>query len=225
VGFAVGFGVGAPGGGSGWGLCIEAMQRGGVGQQRVVGLGVATSCVGPMHLMGCIVLGIESGDACSPPPCILLARAQSEAWWNDAPAPCNTQLAHHGMIFVPPGYSFGAKMFDMSAAKGGSPWGAGTLAGPDGSRKPSEDELEYARHQVRSGAGLGSSGVGTSRRVESRWGTRHGPGRAFIARQALDWVMQPQPLPNAAFPIPLLPLSLCRASTWPRSPRSSPLEG
>lgn len=58
-----------------------------------------------------------------------------------------TQLAHHGMIFVPPGYSFGAKMFDMSAPKGGSAWGAGTLAGPDGSRKPSEDELAYAAHQ------------------------------------------------------------------------------
>jgi NAD(P)H dehydrogenase (quinone) len=26
-----------------------------------------------------------------------------------------TQLTHHGMIFVPPGYSFGAKMFDMES--------------------------------------------------------------------------------------------------------------
>lgn len=58
-----------------------------------------------------------------------------------------TQLVHHGMVFVPPGYSFGAKMFDMSVPKGGSPWGASTLAGPDGSRKPTEDELEFAKHQ------------------------------------------------------------------------------
>lgn len=58
-----------------------------------------------------------------------------------------TQLAHHGMIFVPPGYSFGAKMFDISEVHGGSPWGAGTYAAPDGSRQPSAVELEYATHQ------------------------------------------------------------------------------
>lgn len=33
--------------------------------------------------------------------------------------------------------------------QGGSPWGAGTLAGPAGDRSPSDDELEYAQHQVR----------------------------------------------------------------------------
>jgi multimeric flavodoxin WrbA len=33
--------------------------------------------------------------------------------------------------------------------QGGSPWGAGTLAGPDGSRQPSEAELEQAVFQVR----------------------------------------------------------------------------
>jgi hypothetical protein len=33
--------------------------------------------------------------------------------------------------------------------QGGSPWGAGTLAGPDGSRQPSEVELEQAVFQVR----------------------------------------------------------------------------
>lgn len=31
-----------------------------------------------------------------------------------------TQLAHHGMIYVPPGYSFGAGMFDMANVKVGS---------------------------------------------------------------------------------------------------------
>eukprot|EP00053_Salpingoeca_punica_P005044 m.52355 g.52355 ORF g.52355 m.52355 type:complete len:259 (+) comp13065_c0_seq2:500-1276(+) len=58
-----------------------------------------------------------------------------------------TQLAHHGMIFVPCGYSFGAKMFDVSTVHGGTPYGASTFAGPDGSRRPSEVELEYAAHQ------------------------------------------------------------------------------
>ncbi|CAL5390578.1 unnamed protein product [Camellia sinensis] len=57
-----------------------------------------------------------------------------------------TQLVHHGMIFVPIGYTFGAGMFEMEQVKGGSPYGAGTYAG-DGSRQPSDLELEQAFHQ------------------------------------------------------------------------------
>lgn len=55
-----------------------------------------------------------------------------------------TQLAHHGMIFVPAGYAAGPIMFGVEKAKGGSAWGAGTFAGPDGSRQPSPEELEQA---------------------------------------------------------------------------------
>ncbi|GIL53279.1 hypothetical protein Vafri_8922 [Volvox africanus] len=55
-----------------------------------------------------------------------------------------TQLAHHGMVYVPGGYSAGPGMFDVNVARGGSPWGAGTLAGGDGSRQPSEVELLQA---------------------------------------------------------------------------------
>jgi NAD(P)H dehydrogenase (quinone) len=58
-----------------------------------------------------------------------------------------TVLTHHGMIFVPVGYSFGGGMFDVDVAHGGSPYGAGTLAGADGSRQPSEVELAMAKHQ------------------------------------------------------------------------------
>ena len=57
-----------------------------------------------------------------------------------------TQLAHHGMIFVPIGYTFGSGMFEMQELKGGSPYGAGTYAG-DGSRQPTKLELEQAFHQ------------------------------------------------------------------------------
>ncbi|KAF4121748.1 NAD(P)H dehydrogenase (quinone) [Geosmithia morbida] len=54
-------------------------------------------------------------------------------------------LAHHGIIFVPFGYSHAfALMSDISELRGGSAWGAGTLAGPDGSRQPSARELEIA---------------------------------------------------------------------------------
>lgn len=57
-----------------------------------------------------------------------------------------TQLAHHGMLFVPIGYTFGAGMFKMDTVRGGSPYGAGVFAG-DGSREPSETELALAEHQ------------------------------------------------------------------------------
>lgn len=51
------------------------------------------------------------------------------------------------MIYVPIGYTFGAGMFEMGEVKGGSPYGAGTYAGADGSRQPSELELGTAFHQ------------------------------------------------------------------------------
>lgn len=57
-----------------------------------------------------------------------------------------TQLAHHGMIFVPIGYTFGAEMFEIEKIKGGSPYGAGTFAG-DGTRQPTDIELKQAFHQ------------------------------------------------------------------------------
>lgn len=58
-----------------------------------------------------------------------------------------TQSTHHGMIYVPIGYSAGNLMYGVDEPKGGSPWGAGCLAGPDGSRQPSETELAIAKHQ------------------------------------------------------------------------------
>ncbi|TRM55504.1 flavo protein-like protein [Schizophyllum amplum] len=57
-------------------------------------------------------------------------------------------FVHHGMIFVPLGY---AKVFpqltSLTEVHGGSPWGAGTYAGGDGSRQPSELELGVAKAQ------------------------------------------------------------------------------
>ncbi|KAG2243986.1 hypothetical protein Bca4012_022336 [Brassica carinata] len=57
-----------------------------------------------------------------------------------------TQLVHHGMLFVPIGYTFGAGMFKMDSIRGGSPYGAGVFAG-DGSREATETELALAEHQ------------------------------------------------------------------------------
>lgn len=55
-------------------------------------------------------------------------------------------LLHHGMIVVGTPYSC-RELSNMSEITGGSPYGAGTLAGSDGSRCPSENELAIARFQ------------------------------------------------------------------------------
>lgn len=55
-------------------------------------------------------------------------------------------LIHHGMIFVGLPYSC-PELANISEVKGGSPWGAATLAGPDGKRQPSAAELAQARFQ------------------------------------------------------------------------------
>lgn len=57
-----------------------------------------------------------------------------------------TTLAHHGMVIVPIGYTTPA-LFDISKVSGGTPYGASTIAGADGSRQPDDRELEIARHQ------------------------------------------------------------------------------
>jgi NAD(P)H dehydrogenase (quinone) len=57
-----------------------------------------------------------------------------------------TTLAHHGMVIIPLGYSNPA-LFDISQGGGGSPYGASTVAGADGSRQPDARELGIARHQ------------------------------------------------------------------------------
>jgi len=55
-------------------------------------------------------------------------------------------LAHHGMLFVPMGYSTPSAM-NTAEAHGGSAYGAGTLTNSDGSRLPSELELLIAANQ------------------------------------------------------------------------------
>ncbi|MDF0749703.1 NAD(P)H:quinone oxidoreductase [Marinobacter sp. 71-i] len=59
-----------------------------------------------------------------------------------------TTLAHHGMVIVPLGYGI-PEFFDVSEVSGGTPYGASTIAGSDGSRQPSEKELKIARYQGR----------------------------------------------------------------------------
>src|SRR5690625_953407 len=57
-----------------------------------------------------------------------------------------TTLAHHGMLLLPLGYTH-PNLGDISEVNGGTPYGATTVAGADGSRQPTEKELAIARHQ------------------------------------------------------------------------------
>lgn len=55
-------------------------------------------------------------------------------------------LLHHGMVIVGLPYA-AAGLSNISEVRGGSPYGAGTIAGADGSRTPSDLELDLARFQ------------------------------------------------------------------------------
>jgi len=58
----------------------------------------------------------------------------------------HSTLLHHGMLIVGVPYSC-QELMNMNEVSGGSPYGASTLAGGDGSRQPSENELKIARFQ------------------------------------------------------------------------------
>jgi NAD(P)H dehydrogenase (quinone) len=60
----------------------------------------------------------------------------------------HTTLLHQGMIIVGLPYS-AQELLNMEQITGGTPYGATTLAKPDGSRQPSENELTLARFQGR----------------------------------------------------------------------------
>ncbi len=60
----------------------------------------------------------------------------------------HTVLLHHGMVIVGLPYAFAGQM-GLDEIKGGSPYGASTIAGGDGSRQPSKVELDGARYQGR----------------------------------------------------------------------------
>ncbi|TFK96015.1 1,4-benzoquinone reductase [Pterulicium gracile] len=56
-------------------------------------------------------------------------------------------LAHHGIIYVPMGYGEAFHILsNLSEVRGGSPWGSGTFSAGDGSRQPSELEIQLAIH-------------------------------------------------------------------------------
>ena len=56
----------------------------------------------------------------------------------------HTNLLHHGMVIVGLPYSFQGQL-KLDEVTGGSPYGATTIAAGDGSRQPTDNELEGAR--------------------------------------------------------------------------------
>jgi NAD(P)H dehydrogenase (quinone) len=62
-------------------------------------------------------------------------------------------LLHQGFVIVGLPYAFQGQM-RIDEITGGSPYGATTIAGGDGSRMPSENELEAARFQGKHVAGI-----------------------------------------------------------------------
>jgi len=58
----------------------------------------------------------------------------------------HTTLLHHGMVVVGVPYAI-PQMTTMEGISGGTPYGASTITGGDGSRMPSDDELAIARFQ------------------------------------------------------------------------------
>ncbi len=64
-------------------------------------------------------------------------------------------LLHQGMVVVGLPYSFQGQT-GLDEIKGGSPYGASTITGADGSRQPSAVELEGARYQGRHVAEIAS---------------------------------------------------------------------
>ena len=64
-------------------------------------------------------------------------------------------LLHQGFVVVGLPYAFQGQM-RMDEITGGSPYGASTIAGGDGSRMPSENELEAARFQGKHVASIAS---------------------------------------------------------------------
>lgn len=60
----------------------------------------------------------------------------------------HTNLLHFGMVTVGLPYAFQGQM-TLDEVTGGSPYGASTITGSDGSRQPSRNELDAARFQGR----------------------------------------------------------------------------
>ena len=71
----------------------------------------------------------------------------------------HSTLLHHGMIIIGVPYAC-AGLVKMDEVTGGTPYGATTLAGTDGKRQPTANELDIARYQGKHVAQIASKLAG-----------------------------------------------------------------
>lgn len=78
-------------------------------------------------------------------------------------------IAHHGLVYIPLGYAKAfAELTDMSEVHGGTPYGAVTFAGADGSRLPSDLEKKIANIQGESFAESATRFVASSEKPAAK---------------------------------------------------------
>ncbi|HLG87333.1 MAG TPA: NAD(P)H:quinone oxidoreductase [Alphaproteobacteria bacterium] len=76
----------------------------------------------------------------------------------------HTTLLHHGMVIVGVPYSE-PRLTVIDEVTGGTPYGATTITGSDGSRQPSENELAIARFQGQHVASVAARLVAGTQRI------------------------------------------------------------
>ena len=95
-------------------------------------------------------LGAEwaSGTLVGKPAAVFTSTATQHGGQESTILSTHTVLLHHGMVVVGLPYTFQGQMI-QGEVSGGSPYGASTIAAGDGSRQPSQNELDGARFQGR----------------------------------------------------------------------------
>jgi NAD(P)H dehydrogenase (quinone) len=92
---------------------------------------------GPLWLKGALVNKVAS---------VMSSTATQHGGAELAIISTQASLQHHGMIIVPLSYAYQEQMGN-DVVRGGSPYGMTTTTNGDGSRQPSEQELDGAKFQ------------------------------------------------------------------------------
>lgn len=101
-------------------------------------------------------------------------------------------IAHHGLIYVPLGYAKAfAEITNLDEVHGGTPYGAVTFAGTDGSRQPSALEKKIANIQGESFAESAVKFVSTSSVSSSETASGSEPTKAEATKQEVADVVKP----------------------------------
>ena len=88
------------------------------------------------------------GELVGKPAAVMSSSATQHGGQESTIPTTQVTLLHHGMVIVGLPYAFQGQM-RLDEITGGSPYGASTIAGGDGSRMPSENELDGVHFQAR----------------------------------------------------------------------------